>query len=198
LLVNSRDEALGAAEYRCAGDAVFLNHIALARAIRGRGWGRELLRESSKAILSIFPASAFLLDVEPGNTLASDWYRRLGFEPVGQSFWLVGSTLSTQAGRGKVIAWDAAQRDHRRFGFSSFRIETAQGCHEVGKLGRRYFLLDGAAAWSDPSLHASLAHLRSKRSLLVRSDGILPGLTLAHQTIRMKADARQVLARLER
>ena len=73
----------GFAISRLAADEAEVLTIVVDRAWRGRGVGRDLLREHlSRATFS--GARAMFLEVDPGNAAAIALYRRFGFRDVGR------------------------------------------------------------------------------------------------------------------
>jgi GNAT superfamily N-acetyltransferase len=188
LLLGKRGDAAGVVEFRTFGGGAFLNHIAVAPSFRGRGCGRLLLRSAAKDFLAQHPARRVLLDVDPSNAVAYEWYSRLGFVPFGETYWQLGEIQRQPARAGAVLGLAHAEAMHRRFGFSQLRIETHRDIRDAGRLGREYFRLD-QTAWDDPGVHAALRLLDAKRRILLVTSTAQAGLRIVRRTARLAVEA---------
>ncbi len=184
LLIDQRGSPAGVAEFRSFDGDAFLNHFGVAPAYRGRGHAHLLLQFAMDDFLALHHAERVLLDVEASNTVAYDWYRRLGFAPCGETCWHLGEIQRQPARAGAILGLADAGAMHRRYGFSLLRIQTGQKVCEVGRLGRNYFRLD-EHAWGDPGIHAALRQLDPKRRVLLVTSTPQPDQLLVRQTERL-------------
>jgi ribosomal protein S18 acetylase RimI-like enzyme len=152
----------GMAVFREFGGRAFLNHLAIGRRWRGRGWGRRLLAEALRRYRT--PRGEVALDAFAGG-LAEGWYRRLGFVEESRRDWYTGPLVRPlrRLSALPVTGLEAAARDHQARGFSSF----VAGPYTVGRLWTPYYRLTDPAAARDPDLACLLGALEAGRRLLL-------------------------------
>lgn len=161
------DRLLGYAHCRALAGSWHLNQIAVLPAAQGHGvgrllWGRFVQsgRERSCPLLS--------LDVETGNTLAIEWYRRQGLQKDGTTWrWelpLRQDRTSPPNGQISLSGWEQAQAWQEMYGFSQFSLSCGEQTWTVGRLGDRYFRIDRPLP---EAVSAALADLDPDRRLLL-------------------------------
>lgn len=202
-------DLLGACELRYRPAQLFLNYIAVSRAVQGRGIGRALIERGTRLLGDGESERAtFGLDVFDHNRVALQWYRRLGLHAIASFAWFKitdPGTLSVVAhgDAGSFSVTGIAQADvvHSHFGFSEFTIETADGATTtVGRLGNAWFRLIETGVPLSPAVLPILSELNPRRGVFLvarppRDCGPWPRI-LSGQ--RLEAPLRSVLARLER
>ncbi|MFQ6092478.1 MAG: GNAT family N-acetyltransferase [bacterium] len=82
VLAKIGGEIVGTARFRSVGNEVKIERIAVKREYRRRGIGKGLVQHALQRIEAIHPKGVFL----HAQTAAQDFYRKLGFEPVGERF----------------------------------------------------------------------------------------------------------------
>jgi ribosomal protein S18 acetylase RimI-like enzyme len=195
LLVEDDGETAGIVEFRRTGHEAVLNHISIAPSWRGRSLGRLLLREAALDFLSSHAIETVLLDVDPANLLAYRWYRRLGFEPQGGSYWHLAQLNAATTATGSIAGLAEADAMHREFGFSRILIETARRRHEIGRLGQEYFRF-GERAWRDPGVHTALRRVDANRPILLLATQPLDPLPVVHHILRLRTRSVPLCLRL--
>jgi len=137
-----------------------LNYIAIDKAHRSHGLGRQLLFTALREA----EGDRLTLDVFEHNTAALAWYRRLGFQPCGRTgLWRVPSTDSAAAPL-RISGMPQADIVHRAFGFSNFTL----GAFSVGRLGDRWFMVTDPGLLATPGALRALATLDPGREILFR------------------------------
>jgi ribosomal protein S18 acetylase RimI-like enzyme len=203
LLMGAWDGDLlaGYAHYKALPDSWHLNYVAVDAQYRGRNVGGELVRrwlhtgkERGYKELS--------LDVAPTNTMAVDWYRRIGLKEVSTQHTHIFTERSQPADpfdmdSVEVHDWENAQAWQAVYGFSQFRVACRERYWEettVGRLGDDYFRVPNRPA---SALVGFLHQLDASRTLLVTSPVPLTEIGSAEvfSTIRMRAYLDEVVSR---
>jgi GNAT superfamily N-acetyltransferase len=149
-----------------------LNYIAIDRAHRGKGIGRELLFSA----LAGAAGSRLTLDVFEHNTPALAWYQKLGFQNYGRTaIWRVQAVDCPPA---PVYLSGLSQADtaHRVFGFSNFALSSGGRDFTIGRLGEHWFFITDRALLSDSGVLRALRTIDSSREILFRGEALpIPG-----------------------
>jgi hypothetical protein len=160
-------------------DSWHLNYIAVLPEYQGCGIGRELWeqwihdgREGGYTRLS--------LDVEHDNHLALDWYQRRGLYVTGRTWKYEKNidpavTAASGAARVRLVDWELAEASQLAYGFSQFRLVSEQKVWVVGRLGKRYFRVNGVLP---QVLEKVLADIDPARRMLILSSAPLESLRL--------------------
>ncbi|UCE18774.1 MAG: GNAT family N-acetyltransferase [Gemmatimonadota bacterium] len=77
---------VGTARFRWVRDEIKIERIAVKKKYRGRGIGKELVRQALRYIEEKHPKGVYL----HAQTVAEEFYRKLGFESVGERFMEAG------------------------------------------------------------------------------------------------------------
>ena len=77
---------IGSARFRWIGNHVKIERIVVKKKYRGKGIGKELVRQALQYIKEKHPKGVYL----HAQTVAEEFYRKLGFEPVGERFMEAG------------------------------------------------------------------------------------------------------------
>ena len=126
----------GTARFRWIGDQVKIERIAVKKEYRGQCIGTGLVQYALQLIREKHPKGVYL----HAQTVTEDFYRRLGFKPVGEKFMeagieqgrrpeLVGGGLIRSLGGWQAVkdarfsGQDRIKGDHRILGDSAFVIE---------------------------------------------------------------------------
>lgn len=166
-VAGSGDRVLAAAEVGVRERSVTLSYIATRADSRSRGLARILLAAAAHFGLSQ-GLHSMDLDVFSDNTLAADWYRRLGFETIAENAWWESSTSRPPAaGLAMVSGLPQAEVSHREFGFSEFSLLIPGRSIRIGRLGERWFRLTDPGVMDDPKVQATLASMDDRRRLLI-------------------------------
>ena len=86
VVATSDGSIVGTARFRRVGNHVKIERIAVKKEHRGKGIGRELVLNALQLIRDERPEGVYL----HAQTVAEDFYRKLGFEPVGERFMEAG------------------------------------------------------------------------------------------------------------
>lgn len=174
---------VGCVELRRLPGLLILNYIAVRAQLRASGVARDLLRD---AIVHAEGAryGTMALDVFTTNTVAREWYLRLGFAAQERTeWWSVDLAAGPKDGpdRSAVIVngFPHAEASQVRFGFSQLDVTTSSGSYTVGRMGVRWFRITQAAALLDGALLTTIRLLEPERDLLVLlPEAQLPGTVL--------------------
>ena len=85
-MAKAHGKIVGTTRYRLAGDQVKIERIAVKKEYRGQGIGREIVKFALRSIDKQHPRGVYL----HAQTVAEDFYRKLGFQPVGERFMEAG------------------------------------------------------------------------------------------------------------
>ncbi len=196
----------GVAEVRPLREGLFLNHVYVRRSQRRRGIGRRLMLHGFQHARG--PNQPCVeLDVLADNAVARKIYRDLGFRRVYEQSW-IEMPLCDRAGTSEP-PWhpeglDEANRTHRDYGFSEFRLHVGPQTYRIGRLGDRLFRTTEAALLDDGPALRALRSLDPGRRLLCidrtdRTNGrVGAGAVEKARTFRMSASLDDVLRRLSR
>ncbi|HEY0844740.1 MAG TPA: GNAT family N-acetyltransferase [Noviherbaspirillum sp.] len=165
LVADNDGVLMGFTELRQVGTTIFVNYICTAADSRGAGIAQAMLRDGIRMVQRVNHASVSL-DVFHDNTHARQWYRRLGFVPVGQTAWWGIHLAPVGAVPGCLSAYAQAEACQRAYGFSSFTVATSAGNYTIGKLGTQWFRTNDATLLHDEEALASLMVLDPNRQLL--------------------------------
>jgi ribosomal protein S18 acetylase RimI-like enzyme len=191
----------GCVEIRRLPRELCLNYIAVAAAGRARGLGRALFLAALEAP-ECQDYERLVLDVFEFNTVALNWYHRLGFAARHQTGWYVLPPLHPAVTSHHTLEGFAqAEAAHERFGFSQFRLVTAKGNYAVGRLGAAWFRVTQPGALADDDFLPALARVDAQRRVLfLTKQGESPGLPSNTEkrltTISMVIAVRQLRAKL--
>jgi Acetyltransferases len=191
----------GCVEIRRLPRELCLNYIAVAAAGRARGLGRALLLAALEAP-ECQGYERLILDVFEFNTVALNWYQRLGFAVRHQTDWYVLPPLQTAGTSWHTLeGFPQAEAAHERFGFSQFRLVTHNGNYAVGRLGTAWFRLTQPGALADVDVLPALARVDAhRRVLFLTKQGEDPGLPSDTEkrltTISMVIAVHQLRAKL--
>lgn len=195
---------VGCVDLRQRPEGLFLNYIAVAPKARSRGIAVELLRWVL-ASPERQSASRFTLDVLDDNTVALDWYLRLGFSDEGHHLWCErdgNSVGRVDARAAELDGWPQAEASQRRYGFSRFGVVTRAGRYDVGRLGDRWFRILSPETLEDGDAMGCLNNLDPRRRFLcilrdpVESQLRRLGLRTIRRTRRLSIETASLIANL--
>lgn len=196
------DKVVGSVELRSVGQDVFLNYIALLPDYRSKGLGAKLLKTALE-MYDISDKKDIFLDVLTTNTLAKNWYERMGFQTdYFMTWWSLPLEKSSKKPNGMVAGYPQCCACYDRFGFGQFRLITAGGDYNVGLMCTDWFRIVQPSALIDPDVPASLNKVDSSRRILsILQDGHLPlelmGTAEAIATsVRLRCDVKGLAGRL--
>ncbi|ARA93330.1 hypothetical protein AWN76_009250 [Rhodothermaceae bacterium RA] len=194
LLTTTDGTPAGLAEWRTQPDGLFLNQLVVAPRHRRRGGARALL---AHALSAAGTEGMLRLDVFANRPHVLDWYRRLGLAPEATRTWTCLPLPCPSDVTRPTPPPDLHEADarHRRYGFSTFRLELEGRTYTIGRLGSRLFRTTDAAVPADREALLALAHLDPRRRLLCIAPGPLPGAVLA-RSLRLAAPVAAVRAAL--
>ena len=180
---------VGLTAWRLQANSLFLNHIYVRPAYRGRDLGRRLLRDGLR--LTHAAHAQMALDVFDHNLRARRWYASLGFRLVGEKVWL-RQALPPSAAMPAGCAAEGlpeADRQHQRYGFSRFELTTPRRSYQVGRLGETLFRATTGAILADETALRALAALAPERALLCIAEDPVMGhdALLLGRSLRMAA-----------
>jgi predicted N-acetyltransferase YhbS len=188
------EPVVGCVELRTTTEGVCINYVAVASTHGNRRLGTALLRLA----MTRAETDSVFLEVVATNSLAIDWYTRLGFRPTNDTRWLAMRVpVPSSSVRFHVSGLPQALACQDEFGFGEFHVHSQGFSARVGLLGTEWFVVspDGV---SHPAIAAALQKIDDKRTLLVRvhadaapSSHILASRELV-RTRRMAAEVRQV------
>lgn len=198
-----KNKIVGYIELRIVRNSVFLNYVCTHPEFRSRGLGMHLLRFSLASIRSD-RFSSMVLDVFDDNSVAKDWYGKLGFSPIHFSAWYSIPLNSISVERTGIIS-GGAQADlcFREYGFSQFTVQTIRGQYEVGMLGEKWFRITQADVLDDPDAENALQLLDPKRKLLALlgeevAQGKLRNAEKLIRTIRMRTEMSALIDAMDK
>lgn len=160
---------VGVLEIKLVNDTAFVNHVYVAKTLRGAGIGRSLLRYGCMAGRVLDRTSLTELDVLSTNHVAKEWYARLGFAVRSTTTWSlfhIGS-ITSKDGTYEVIEWASASSQLARFGFCKFSIRTDRGHYAVGLPNSDNYRVNGDAILGDPVAIGALTKLGLSPNVLV-------------------------------
>jgi GNAT superfamily N-acetyltransferase len=166
LVISSRGVVLAGAEIAVTESDLFLSYISAQAAVRSRGLGTSLMTAIVQHGLAQ-GLQTMTLDVLEDNTLARNWYTKLGFSSTEERAWWEFETLGTPQAVGSVSGWPQAEVCHQAFGFSEIVIWTDSGPCRVGRLGVDLFRVPDLKALSDDRVLGTLNALDPRRRVLV-------------------------------
>lgn len=169
LVAGWTSQVAAAAEVGVAEDGVFLSYIGTRSAARSKGLGTRLLLAASE-LYSSKSDSRMSLDVYQENTRAQDWYRRAGFEVIGERGWWELDLKGRKQAPAVVSGLPQADLCHREFGFSEIILHFGGESHRVGRLGTEWFRVTGLAELDNPAVLAALCSLDPTRKVLALGD----------------------------
>lgn len=169
LVAGWTGEIASAAEVGAAEDGVFLSYIGTRSAARSKGLGTRLLLAASE-LYSPRSDSQISLDVYQDNTRAQGWYRRVGFEVIGERGWWELDLKGLKHSPAVVSGLPQADLCHKKFGFSEVSIHFGSDSHRIGRLGTDWFRVNGLAALENSALLAALSSLDPSRKVLALGD----------------------------
>lgn len=190
-VADGPDGLAGAAEWRRRGQTLFLNHVHVVPAARGRGLGAALLADGLAAAPD---AGRTALDVLAENEAARRWYARLGFTVDAEREWrrLPVPDEAPAPPPPAVRETSEARRRHARYGFSEVTVEAAGLVVRVGRLGTAWLRVADPAAAQDADVLHALAAAFPGRALLYVGPVLpepLPGGRGLARAFRLGADA---------
>ncbi len=172
--VSDGGQLIAYAHLRWMDDVLHLNNVAVVPEYRGRGIGTRLmsvLREEGARR----QVRRITLDVDAENVQAASWYARHGFEEASRTHLVLRAlerrrrpSSGTRTDETEILGWPAAEAWQAQFGFSSFEVRMGKELRAIGRLGERFFRVDGDTS---PAMDAFLADLDPRRKLLVRRGG---------------------------
>jgi ribosomal protein S18 acetylase RimI-like enzyme len=174
-MVCRKDGAVvGATEFRILGETLFWNNVAVLPAEQGSRVAATLLRAMVKEARGL-GLRELSLDVLASNGKALAGYERMGLRPTAERTYWRG-TFPQGGSLSNYSISDHAQAEvvQARFGFSQFSVEGGGRTWKVGRLGARYFRLQGWDCASDPGLAGFLGALEPERELLALLEGAPP------------------------
>lgn len=169
-----------------------LNYIAVAPVYQGYGIGRQLWRKWLQMGQQL-GYQRFSLDVEQNNHRARKWYERQGLQEVSMT-WLHQkelddvSTVSCLVDIRKEVHlrdWENAQAWHAAFGFSMIHLMYHGQEWPVGRLGQRFYRVEGLLP---PQIETLLREIDGERQLLITSAQQIPRLHVREVSLRMQGD----------
>lgn len=86
LLINE-EKTIGFCRLRVLHDTLFLNNIFIKDEFRGKGFGKDFLVGSIRNSLDHHKVEFLSLDVFLSNTIAYQWYVKIGMETIGEKHW---------------------------------------------------------------------------------------------------------------
>ncbi len=194
---NEEGAVTGAAEMRRQPDGLLLSYIGVASESSGRGLGSALLRAAIQKSETLH--GNIQLDVFAENSLALQWYGRLGFRTIRHINLYEATPPRAAQGVAYLSGLPQADLCQERFGFSSFEIKTGGGTFRAGRIGRHWFRLTDPRAVESGAVFAALQQLDRGRTVLavIESAPGKPRLprSLA-QSYRMQAEIAAVWAAL--
>lgn len=171
-VAEDADSISGCTELRLLKDTIFLNYICTSQQKREKGLGNKMLYQAIEYVRNN-AHSKMSLDVFVDNTVARQWYEKLGFRAEYRIDWWKIPFVADSSMPGKVSGYPQATKCYNEWGFSQFTAMTQAGSYTVGCLGPSWFRVTDPALLSDKSALSCLKTLDPDRMILglFRDDG---------------------------
>lgn len=196
------DNIAGCIDVRHFGDQIFLNYISVLPEYRAHGLGRQLLKAALNPAVQKW-AHQMSLDVMLDNTIALNWYEKIGFIPdVLTTWWDIPIPNSNIESTATVIGYPQARVCYDTFGFSQFKLITPLGEYTLGMMCRKWFRITQPEALIDPSVTYMLRKFDPSRHILaIIPDEHMPTTIMANskvitRSMRMSVSVKHLTKRL--
>jgi hypothetical protein len=166
----------GAISLRFLGGDLVLDNLSVEPELRARFRGVQLMAESIATVLAEAQAGVVVSDVFAGRPALAKFHRSIGgIEQTARGWWIGPVETGGAVPSARIAGLLEADRQHSRWGFSSFIVRTTLAEYKVGRLPGPYFRLTDPHGANDMELIRALRSLDPERKLFLIGPADSPG-----------------------